>query len=146
MKKVIRLTEGDLTKLIRRILKEDSQPNTCIKEYKSPFPGDPYTYRIGKECIWETKSDKSKKQTGNPIPDWISLYKNKKANDKLNTWFPNAKSDCSKCKEKSNKKGDGIGDCPKTINCQPSVNGRPKLCDSPNALQACKDKGTKVFL
>ena len=103
MRKTLRLTERELTNLIKKILKEDSVDTSCWKEYKSPFPGDPYKYRIGAECLWETKSDETKTQTGKKIDDWISLYKNEKANTKLNKWFPNAKSDCSKCKSKKKK-------------------------------------------
>lgn len=140
-KKIIKLTEGELTNLIKRILKEDSTTNNCIKEYKSPYPGDPYEYRIGEECLWETRSDKSKKQTGKEMPDWVSLYKNVEANKKLDKWFPNAKSDCSKCKggEKNN-----LSDCPKKVNCQPGVSLRPKICNDPKTLKMCERKGTIV--
>lgn len=31
-KKIIRLTEGELTNLIKKILKEDSTTNNCVKE------------------------------------------------------------------------------------------------------------------
>jgi|LakMenEpi03Aug12_release.lakeMendotaPanAssembly.Ray.scaffolds.fasta_scaffold14561_26 hypothetical protein len=146
MKKIVRLTEGELTNLIKRILKEDSTKNNCHKEYTNPESNtDPYIYRMGPECIWQTKSDKTKKQIGKEIPDWISLYKNEKANQKLDKWFPNAKSDCSKCKNGGIKKTPpsdlikkkvdlvkgkiGENKCPKTINCMPSPNGKPNPCD-----------------
>jgi len=149
MKKVIRLTEGELTNLIKGILKEDSKTNNCVKEYANPESStDPYIYRMSPECIWETKSDKTKKQIGRVIEDWQSLYKNEKANKTLNRWFPNAKSDCSKCKngvvKKTGsddlfKKKTGSDDlfkkktnenkCPKTINCMPSPDGKTNICN-----------------
>jgi hypothetical protein len=129
MKKVIKLTEGELTNLIKKILKEDSTTNNCHKEYRNPESStDPYIYRMGPECIWETKSDKSKKQIRRVIDDWQSLYKNKKANETLDRWFPNAKSDCSKCK-KGDLKKTGSNECPKTINCMPSRDGKTNICN-----------------
>ena len=152
-KNIIRLTEGELTNLIKRILKEDSTTN-CVKEYKSPYPGDPYEYRIGVECQWETKSDETKNLPGKKIPNWISLDNNEKANKKLDKWFPNAKSDCSKCKNGAvkktvspdliKKKTKTTNDCPLNINCMTGVWNRPKLCDNPEALKICVKKGTSV--
>lgn len=139
MKKIIRLTEGELTNLIKRILKEDSKTNNCIKEYKNPESStDPYIYRMGPECIWETKSDKTKKQIRRVIDDWESLYKNEKANKILDKWFPDAKSDCSKCKKGDvkktgsddlNKKKTVENKCPKTIDCMPLDDGKPNICN-----------------
>lgn len=146
MKKVIRLTEGELTNLIKRILKEDSTTNNCHKEYRNPeSSADPYIYRMGPECNWETKSDKSKKQIRRVIDNWESLYKNKKANEILDKWFPNAKSDCSKCKKQTTTTNNELGDCPLSINCMAGAWNRPKLCDNPEALQMCVKKGTLVF-
>ena len=154
-KKIIKLTEGELTNLIKRILKEDSTTNNCHKEYTNPeSSADPYIYRMGPECIWETKSDKSKKQIRRVIDDWESLYKNKKANETLDKWFPKAKSDCSKCKKGNVKKTESddlnkkktktTNDCPLTINCMPGAWNRPKLCDNPEVLKMCVRKGTIV--
>lgn len=130
MKKIIKITEGELTNLIKKILKEDSSTTDCTKEYKSPFPGDPYKYRIGVECLWETMSDNSKPQDGHKqISNWVSLYKNEKANIKLDKWFPNAKSDCKKCKTGGVvKKMIPDNKCPDTVNCMPTVN-KPSPCD-----------------
>lgn len=154
-KNIIRLTKGELTNLIKRILKEDSTTNNCHKEYRNPESStDPYIYRMGPECIWETKSDKTKKQIGRVIEDWESLYKNEKANKTLNRWFPNAKSDCSKCKngvvkktgspDLIKKKTKTTNDCPKIVNCQPGIGPRPKICNNPTMLNMCQRNGTIV--
>lgn len=137
MKKIIKLTEGELTNLIKRILKEDSTTNNCIKEYTNPESStDPYIYRIGPECIWETKSDKTKKQIGRVIDDWESLFKNEKANKILDKWFPNAKSDCSKCKGKTTPKND----CPKEISCE----GNPNPCNTYRIKACINSRKTRI--
>lgn len=164
MKKIIRLTEGELSNLIKRILKEDSTTNNCNKEYRNPESStDPYIYRMSPECIWETKSDKTKKQIGRVIEDWESLYKNEKANRTLTRWFPNAKSDCSKCKngvikktgspdlikkktgsDDLNKKKTIENKCPKTINCMPSPNGKPNPCTDLFIIECIRTNKTAV--
>ena len=177
MKKIVRLTEGDLTNLIKRILKEDSESalgmdtslngNNCYKVYRNPeSKTDPYIYRMGPECIWQTKSDNVSdylNEQSKIIKDWISLYGNEKANRILDKCFPKY-IDCfgtpSPCKTpkmmdciKSGKThvrtyqggGDNVSDCPKTLNCMPVMNGTtPKLCKNLVALEMCKKQGMKV--
>jgi len=130
MKNIIKITESELINLIKQILREDSSTTNCVKEYKSPYPSDPYKYRIGAECLWETITDTSKPQKGHKqIPNWISLYENEKANVKLDKWFPKAKSDCNKCKTGGVvKKTLPETKCPDTINCMPTAN-KPNPCN-----------------
>jgi len=118
MKKVIRLTESELTTLIKKILNEDSsldkEYSDCQKEYRNPeSKTDPYKYRMGIECQWETKSVGTD-YNGKIIKDWVSLYGNEKANKRLDEWFPNAKKECSNCKK---KKTPIKNDCPKEVDC-----------------------------
>lgn len=49
-------------------------------------PGDPYQYRLSKECEWETK--------GKSITDWKSLKNLPKAIKELDKRFPKAKEEC----------------------------------------------------
>ena len=150
MKKIVRLTEGELTNLIKRVLKEDSESalgmdtslngNNCYKVYRNPeSKTDPYIYRMGPECIWQTKSDNVSdylNEQSKIIKDWISLYGNEKANRILDKWFPNAKSDCSKCK----KKTPISTDCPKYIDCF----GTPSPCKTPKMMACIKSGKTHV--
>jgi len=148
MKKIVRLTESELSNLIKKILKEESDDmsidtdfditipslgkgddtvttKNCYKEYRNPeSKTDPYKYRMGPECIWQTKSvgwDNVSEQTRNVklIKDWTSLLNNEKANRILNKWYPNAKSDCLNCM----KKTPITTDCPKYVDC----NGDPHI-------------------
>jgi hypothetical protein len=118
MKKIVKLTESELTNLIKRILKEDLETTDdlgCEKEYRNPeSKSDPYKYKMGVECQWETKSIDTNAGNRKIIKDWISLYENERANETLDRWFPNAKKECSNCKK---KKTPIKNDCPKEVDC-----------------------------
>ena len=153
-KKIIKLTESELTNLIKRILKEDTDTSSstpdCKKEYRNPeSKTDPYKYSMDDKCQWQTKTDKwdtVNNQSSNKriIKDWISLVGNVKANERLNKWFPNAISDCLQCQKKTHRGDKGLSDCPKTINCMPGVGNRPNICNNPKMLEMCKKLGTQV--
>jgi hypothetical protein len=141
MKKVIRLTESELTTLIKKILKEDllsKDGSNCEKEYRNPeSKSDPYKYRMGVECQWETKSVDANTVNRKIIKDWTSLYGNEKANKRLDEWFPNAKTECSNCKK---KKTPIKNDCPKEVDCLTKTSN----CKDPKINACIKSGKTRV--